>query len=84
MSYNKFADKIIDELKLGISYIPNIIFILICIFGVITELYIMIQFNFIFELLMLLIYGITYYFLYQIAKKDHPMERRHKTLNKYK
>lgn len=84
MKYDDFADRIIDELKLGISYTPNIIFILICGIGVVTSFYIMSEISGIFGLTMLVMYGTACYFLYERARKDYIAERRHKILNKYK
>jgi curved DNA-binding protein CbpA len=84
MKYDDFADRIIDELKLGISYTPNIIFILICGIGVVSSFYIMAEVSGIFGLIMLAMYGAACYFLYERARKDYIAERRHKILNKYK
>lgn len=84
MKYDDFADRIIDELKLGISYTPNIIFILLCIGGVIASFTIMAKVDGTFGAIMLIMYGTACYFLYDRAKKDYVAERRHKILNKYK
>ncbi|MBC7749549.1 MAG: DnaJ domain-containing protein [Methylotenera sp.] len=84
MKYDDFADRIIDELRLGIGYTPNIIFILICGIGVVSSFYIMAEVSGVFGLIMLVMYGTACYFLYERAKKDYIAERRHKILNKYK
>jgi magnesium-transporting ATPase (P-type) len=84
MKYDDFADRIIDELKLGVSYTPNIIFILICGIGVVSSFYIMAEISGGFGLIMLVMYGTACYFLYERARKDYIAERRHKILNKYK
>jgi hypothetical protein len=84
MKYDDFADRIIDELRLGISYTPNIIFILICGIGVVSSFFIMAKVSGGFGLLMLVMYGTACYFLYERARKDYIAERRHKILNKYK
>lgn len=84
MKYDDFADRIIDELRLGISYTPNIIFILICVAGVVSSFFVMAKVSGIFGLLMLIMYGTACYFLYERARKDYIAERRHKILNKYK
>ncbi|SNB29772.1 hypothetical protein NO004_530026 [Flavobacterium psychrophilum] len=84
MKYDDFADRIIDELKLGISYTPNMIFILLCLGGVIASFSIMSQVDGFFGIIMLIVYGTACYFLYDRAKKDYIAERRNKILNKYK
>jgi len=84
MKYDDFADRIIDELRLGISYTPNIIFILICVAGVVSSFFVMAKVSGVFGLLMLAMYGTVCYFLYERARKDYIAERRHKILNKYK
>lgn len=84
MNYDDFAERIIDELRLGISYTPNIIFILICGAGVVSGVFVMAKVSGVFGLLMLAMYGTACYFLYERARKDYIAERRHKILNKYK
>jgi hypothetical protein len=84
MKYDDFADRIIDELRLGISYTPNIIFILICGVGVVSSFYFMAEMSVIFGLMSLAMYGTACYFLYERARKDYIAERRHKILKKYK
>lgn len=84
MKYDDFADRIIDELKLGVSYTPNVIFILICLGGVASAFYLMVNVSEIFGLIVLVVYGTLCYFLYDRARKDYIAERRHKILNKYK
>lgn len=84
MKFDKFAEMLIDELKLGISYTPNIIFILFCVAGVFTSLYLISQINFLIGLISLIIYSLLVYFLYDRAKKDYIAERKHKIINKYK
>ena len=84
MSYNDFIDNIIDELKIGISYVPNLIFILICGFGAISSFYVMADINFLFGIIIFLIYSTLTYFLYERAKNDYIAERRYKILKKYK
>jgi curved DNA-binding protein CbpA len=84
MSYDEFANRIIDELKLGVSYFPNIIFIIFCLFGVIGSFVVMANVNLGFGLIMLILYGVLCYFLYERARKDYIAERKYKILNKYK
>jgi curved DNA-binding protein CbpA len=84
MKYDDFAERIIDELRLGISYTPNLIFILFCGVGVITSFFIMAKVSGILGLAMLLIYGTLCYFLFERAKQDYIAERKHKILTKYK
>ena len=82
--WTNYADRIIDELRLGISYTPNIIFILICGVGVVSSFYFMAEMSVIFGLMSLAMYGTACYFLYERARKDYIAERRHKILKKYK
>jgi hypothetical protein len=84
MKYEDFADRIIDELRLGISYTPNIIFILLCGIGVVTSFSVMAKINILFGLFMVVMCGTGCYFLYERARKDYIAERRFKILNKYK
>ena len=84
MKLDKFAEILIDELKLGISYTPNIVFILFCVAGVFTSLYLISQINFLIGLISLITYSLLAYFLYDRAKKDYISERKHKIINKYK
>lgn len=84
MNFDDFADRIIEELKLSISYTPNILFILFCFGGIIGSFTIMSKVDTIFGIIMLIMYGTACYFLYDRAKKDYIAERRHKILNKYK
>jgi len=84
MKYDDFANRIIDELRLGISYTPNVIFILICGVGAVSSFYVMAKISAGFGLMMLAVYGTLCYFLYERARKDYIAERRYKILNKYK
>lgn len=84
MKYDDFADKIIEELRLAISYTPNVIFILFCGAGVVSSFFTMAKISMIFGLFTFIIYGTVCYFLYERARKDYIAERRHKILNKYK
>ncbi|MGL4363650.1 MAG: DnaJ domain-containing protein [Bacteroidales bacterium] len=84
MRYDDFVDRVIDEMKLSIAYIPNVIFILICCIGVVSSFYAIIEISVAFGLISLAIYGTVCYFLYDRARKDYIVERRRKILNKYK
>lgn len=84
MKYDDFANRIIDELKLGASYAPNLFFLLFCFFGVIGSFTVMAKIDGVFGLIMLVMYGTACYFLYERFKKSYIAERRQKILNKYK
>jgi Flp pilus assembly protein TadB len=84
MNYDEFANRIIDELRLGISYTPNIIFIIFCVAGVVSSFLIIAKISVAFGLLILVISGTVCYFLFERARIDYIAERRHKILNKYK
>jgi len=83
MEYYDFAERIIDELKLTISYTPNFIFVLICGFGFIVS-FSFLSINILFGLFSIIFYGVFCYFLYDRMKKDYIAERKHKILKKYK
>lgn len=87
MKYDDFAQRILDEIKIGASYIPNVIFILFCAVGV---------FGFIsilpkafsdssapdgmgaFLLFCIVGYGILGYFLFKRMQADYSEERKRK------
>ena len=83
MKFDDFADKIIEELKVGISYAPNFVFIAICLGGVVFSFSIL-QNEPLLGIIMLLTFGIGGYFLYDRAKKDYIKERKQKIINKNK
>lgn len=83
MKFDDFADKIIEELKVGISYAPNFVFIAICL-GCAVLSFSILQNEPLQGSIMLLAFGIGGYFLYDRAKKDYIKERKQKIINKNK
>ena len=61
MKFDKFAEMLIDELKLGISYTPNFIFILFCISGVFVSLYLISKVDILIGFISLIVYSILFY-----------------------
>lgn len=84
MKYDEFADRIIDELRVGISYTPNILFIIVTGTGVLTGVSAIANGYGGIGFFMLLSFGTVCYFLFQRAKEDYLAERRNKILKKYK
>lgn len=84
MRYDDFADRIIEELRLGVQYTPNLLFILICLTGVICAFFIMSRGMTEIGLIMIGFYAPSCYLLYRRAKLDYIAERRIKILNKFR
>lgn len=84
MAFDEFADRIIDELKIGISYTPNLIFLLFFGVTIIGSFDVITKVNVPFGMFLLIASTVIFYFIYDRAKKDYLTERRIKILNKYK
>ncbi len=83
MNFDDFLMRIYDEFKLGLSYVPSILFILFCVGGAFVSVMIMVKAHVLIGFFFFLTYATVSYYLYERAKKDYLLERKHRILNKY-